>query len=180
MPVLHATMFVALVPAFLTTILLLAHLSGSGNWLSQILTPRRIRILIILLIVMMVVGDLLQYFSWARAPEFTTVLASRQISDDFSDEIVLGGAYAAVLGLENKIPGKLFFEIPLRENDYQQRVLESGLTHLAMESESIFGDIPINDVEMRKNAPEFVEHLELAHIYHVRGYTVNVYAISPD
>lgn len=175
---LHTIIFVAMVPAFLTSILILVHLTGSGQWLNSIVTRNRMRALVVILAAFLISGDLFQYASWARAPEYSIVSASRQIREDLGEGVVLGGAYAAVLGMENDYPGKVFFEIPLRNPDYQQRVLDSGLTHLAMEAESIFGDIPISDPLMRENAPEFVTHLRLSQTYYVRGYYVRVYEIK--
>jgi len=169
MPILHATLFAALIPGFIFTIIILAHLSGSGRWTNRVFTRRRIRYVLVLLVAILLLGDLIQY-----------VMASKQIRQDLGEDIVLGGAYSAVLGLENDYPGVVFFEIPLRNPEYQQKVLDSGLTHLVMESASVFGDIPINDEEMRKNAPEFVEQLDLVKRYYVRGYTINVYKIEPD
>jgi hypothetical protein len=180
MPILHATFFIALIAAFLFTIMILAHVSSSGRWANRIFTRRSIRIIVVLLIAILLFGDLIQYGMWAREPEYTAVFASKQIKEDFGDDIVLGGAYSAVLGLENDYPGVVFFEKPLRNLDFQQKILDSGLTHLVMESASVFGDIPINDEEMRKNAPEFVEQLDLTRTYYVRGYTIRVYKIEPE
>ena len=82
--------------------------------------------------------------------------------------------------MENDLPGILFFEKPLRDPGYQRRVLESDLTHIAMEAESIFGEIPINDQVMREHAPDFVDHLHLLETYYVRGYYVRVYEIEKE
>ncbi|HET6444950.1 MAG TPA: hypothetical protein VFI27_10275, partial [candidate division Zixibacteria bacterium] len=180
MPILQATMFVALVPAILATFFILVLLSSSGDWLNKLYSRRRLGYIVVVLIAILIAGDLFQYLSWAQEPEYSIVEASRQFKEDFGDEAVLGGAYAAILGLENDNPGQLFFEIPLRSPEFQQKVLDSGLTHLAMESSSIFGDIPINDVEMRKNASEFVKNLHLIQTYYVRGYFVRVYEIERD
>ena len=178
MPTLHSIMYAALVLGLLLTFLTLVHVSGSGEWLNSILTHGRLRFLVAILVVVLISGDLLQYAAWARAPKYSIVSASRQIKEDFGEGVVLGGAYAAVLGIENDYPGILFFERPLRNPEYQQLVLNSGLTHLAMEAESIFGDIPINDQVMREHAPEFVSHLQLSKTYYVRGYYVRVYKIE--
>lgn len=178
LPILHTILFVALVIAFLITIPTLALVSGSGKRLNSLMTPGRLRFVALILMAILFFGDLYQYTAWARSPEYSIVAASRQIKEDFGDGVVLGGAYAAVLGMENDIPGILFFEKPLRSPDYQQQVLDSDLTHIAMESESIFGEIPINDQVMREHAPEFVDHLLLSKTYYVRGYTVRVYEIE--
>jgi hypothetical protein len=178
MPALHAIIFISLVPAFLITFLILAYVSGSGRWLNSFLSRVRLRIMIVFLMAVLISTDVIQYALWARSPEYSIVDASRQVREDFGEGVVLGGAYAAVLGLENDYPGIVFFEEPLRNPGYQQRVVDSELTHLAMEAESIFGDIPINDQVMRENVPEFYEHLELANTYYVRGYYVKVYKIE--
>ncbi len=178
MPVLRSIMFFALVLAFLATLPTIALVSGSGRRLNTLLTPGRLRFVVIFLIAILFLGDLFQYAAWARSPDYSIVAASRQIKEDFGDSVVLGGAYAAVLGMENDLPGILFFEQPLRNPGYQQRVLESELTHIAMEAKSIFGEIPINDQEMRKHAPEFVDHLQQIETYYVRGYYVRVYEIE--
>lgn len=178
LPTLHIILVVALVIAFLTTIPMIAVVSGSGKRLNALLAPGRLRFVVVILIAILFLGDLYQYTAWARSPEYSIVVASRQIKEDLGSDIVLGGAYAAVLGMENDIPGILFFEKPLRNPEYQQRVLDSDLTHIAMEAESIFGEIPINDQVMREHAPEFVDHLQLLKTYFVRGYYVRVYEIG--
>jgi hypothetical protein len=178
MPTLHSIMFTTLILALFATFLTLIHLSGSGQWLNSLLTRDRIRILVLFLVAAQISGDLLQYSAWARAPEYSIVAASRQIKEDMGEGVVLGGAYAAVLGMENDYPGILFFEDRLRNPEFQQRVLKSGMTHIAMEAESVFGDIPINDQLMREHAPEFVSHLQLSQTYYVRGYYVKVYEIE--
>jgi len=116
-----------------------------------------------------------QYLHWAREPQFSIVEASRQIERDLDSDAVLGGPYAYVLALENKLPAVRFFtHMP---PDVVQNL---PFTHLVVESDSLLENGPFNDEIMYQRYPELMARTELIHTYTLRGYLVRTYAVLQE
>jgi hypothetical protein len=113
-----------------------------------------------------------QYLNWARAPEYSMVVASQQIESVLGEEAVLGGPYAHVLTLENRLPTILFYG-----QTSEERLSRLKFTHLAVEADSLLGNGPFNDEKMYALHPELMQRSQLVTTYTLRGYLVKLYAI---
>lgn len=121
-------------------------------------------------------GDLYQYWAWAKDPHFSIIEASHQISQDLGQEAVLGGAYAYVLALENEIPAVTFYTY---NTNIPPQTLDSKITHLAVDADSLLKDAPFNEEGLYKIYPETMKRAKLLKTYLLRGYLVKLYEIKP-
>ncbi len=130
--------------------------------------------LAILLLSFTLIGDLYQYGSWARSPQFTLLNASRQVAQDVGPGAVLGGAYASALSLENTLPTFLFYSF-----EDPAQIMKTRFTHLALEADNTWHIGPFNDHEMRQKFPELMNRAKLIKTYTLRGYLVRLYEVQP-
>jgi len=107
-------------------------LQNPGKRLS--LPPRHIRSWIALgFVISVIIANGSQYLLWATEPQFSIVEASGQLEQDLGPGAVLGGPYAVVLAVGNRVPTLSFNP---RLSDEELSAL--GITHLAMWSTSDF------------------------------------------
>jgi hypothetical protein len=175
LPILFAILIVVLL---LTLACILAFVGwlGTGKRLNLAFPSSAARGLIALILVSAIaLGDLYQYWSWARAPEFTIIEASRQISRDLGADAFLGGPYAHVLTLQNDLPAVTFYTY---NTNVPQGALDPQITHLAVDADSLLKDGPFNEEGLYKIYPEDMKHARLLKTYTLRGYLVKLFRIE--
>lgn len=175
LPILFAILIVALVLALIGIFAFVIWL-GAGKRVDLALPSRAVRAWIMLILVAAIVlGDLYQYWTWARAPEFTIIEASRHISRDLGADTVLGGPYAYVLSLENSLAAKPFYTYNI---NVPPDTLDPQITHVAVDADSVLKDGPFNEEGLYKIYAEDMEHATLLQSYVLRGYLVKLYQIE--
>jgi 4-amino-4-deoxy-L-arabinose transferase-like glycosyltransferase len=163
---------VGLVLGLATTLVFLWQ-SSHRRGLRVQLPPRELRLgLAILIVTSGMLIDAGQYVAWAHSPQFSILEASRQLEDDLGKGTILGGPYAYVLAIENRLPAILFYT-----NTPDEVVAAMPFTHLLVESDSLLENGPFNDQTFREDLPDLMQHTKLVRTYVLRGYTVKVYAV---
>lgn len=175
LPILFVLLIGALLLALVGTLAFVGWL-GKGRRVDLALPSPAARAGIALALVgAIVLGDLYQYWTWARAPEFTIVAASRQISRDLGGGAFLGGPYAYVLAMENNLPALPFYTyLP----NLPPQTLEPQITHVAVDADSVLKDGPFNEEGLFRIYAEDMKHAPLLKSYTLRGYLVNLYQIK--
>lgn len=177
LPLLFALLIVSLVVTMLATLTIIWRL-GANQRTHLTLPPPATRSLIALLLVAVIaLGDLYQYWDWAKDPHFSIVAASRQITQDVGQNAFLGGSYAYVLALENDLRAKPYYTTLYSSVGAQ--VSDPQVTHLVLDADSVLKDAPFNDERMHELFPEYMKHAKLLKTYTLRGYLIKVYAIEP-
>ena len=178
-PLLFQIFFIALLLGFITVFILLWLILHRQQHEIVWVNPLNKKAIIYALIGFLLIGDLFQYGLWARDPQFTIVETSRHLQQDLGENVVLGGAYANVLTIENDVPAYLFYGNSFESrSEIRTQIRDVGVTHIAMESDSIFGDGAFNDAKVYELYPEFAEQVKLVKTYVVRGYVVKVYELE--
>lgn len=175
LPILFAVLIGALLLALVGVLAFVGWLERRKQT-SPVLPSPAVRALIaFILIVAITLSDLYQYWSWARATEFTIVEASRQISRELGADAFLGGSYAYVLALENDLPALPFYTY---NTDVPQSTFDPQITHVAVDADSVLKDGPFNEEGLYKLYPEDMKHATLLKTYTLRGYLVKLFHIE--
>jgi len=140
-------------------------LQNPGKRLS--LPPRHIRSWIALgFVISVIIANGSQYLLWATEPQFSIVEASGQLEQDLGPGAVLGGPYAVVLAVGNRVPTLSFNP---RLSDEELSAL--GITHLAMWSTSDFYK------RMREEHADLLQRAQIVRIYTLRRDPFTIYKI---
>ncbi|GIK41670.1 MAG: hypothetical protein BroJett011_55030 [Chloroflexota bacterium] len=175
LPILFALLIVSLFLA-LAGILAFIWWLGAGKRAHLRLPSPAVRGLIALLVVAAVVlGDLYQYWAWAKDPQFSIVEASHQITRDVGQKALLGGSYAYVLTLENDLPARPFYSY---NTNVPPGKIDPKITHIAVDADSVLKDAPFNEAGLYKIYPEDMKHAKFVKSYTLRGYLINLYEIE--
>jgi hypothetical protein len=138
-------------------------------------SPTARGLIALLAVVVIALGDLYQYWTWARDPQFSIIEASHQIAQDVGRKAVLGGSYAYVLTLENGLPALPFYSY---NTDVPQSTFDPKITHVVVDADSLLKDAPFNEEGLYKIYPEDMKHAKLVKSYTLRGYLINLYQIE--
>lgn len=175
LPILFVLLIGALLLAMVGTLAFVGWL-GKGRRVELALSSPVARAWIaLILIAAIALGDLYQYGAWAKAPEFTIVEASRQISRDLGADAFLGGPYAYVLALENDLPAQPFYTYI---TNVPPSTLDPQITHVVVDADSVLKDGPFNEEGLFKIYSEDMKHATLLKSYTLRGYLVNLYQLE--
>lgn len=175
LPILFALLIAALLLALVGTLTFVGWL-GKGKQAALVLPSQTARAWIALILVgAIALGDLYQYGFWARAPEFTIVETSRQISRDVGADAFLGGPYAYVLALENNLPALPFYTYLA---NVPPKTLDPQITHVVVDADSVLKDGPFNEEGLYKIYSEDMKRATLLKSYTLRGYLVNLYQLE--
>jgi hypothetical protein len=172
-------LFFALLPATLMTIAVLWWILQAKQT-SIPLPPIRTRVYIALFfIAASVSSDFYQYFTWARAPQFTLVQASRQIAHYLPESAVLGGPYANVLSLENRLSAYHFFLQEVHSPGLAEQWRNFEQLYLTLEAESLWASGDQDYLWMVERFPDLMQHARLAHSFDLRGEVIHIYEVKP-
>jgi hypothetical protein len=175
LPILFVVLIVSLFLA-LAGILTFVGWLGAGKRVDLILPSPAARGLIALLVVAAIaLGDLSQYWAWARDPQFSIIEASRQITRDVGQKAFLGGPYAYVLTLENDLPARPFYAY---NTNVSTGTIDPRITHVAVDADSLLKDAPFNEAGLYKIYPEDMKLAKRIKSYTLRGYLINLYQIE--
>jgi hypothetical protein len=173
LPVLFTLFALAMLPAIIGTMLFIWRVISIKQPyipLPGLTTRYRIAGLIIALILC---GDLYQYWYWMRDPQFSIVQTSRQVGEDIGPDGVLGGAYAAALALDNKLPVFIFFSF-----EDPAVISQFHFTHLALDADNTWHTDIFNDDRMYQQFPELMQRAKVVKVYTMWGYQVKLYKVE--
>lgn len=176
LPLLFTLLIVSLFAAILAIVAFLWWL-GASRRTRLTLPPVTRNLVALLLVALIALGDLYQYWSWAKDPQFSIVAASRRITEDVGQNAFLGGSYAYVLALENHLPATAYYATLY--GGLSVEAFNPQITHLVFDADSVLKDAPFNDERMHELFPEYMSRAKLFKTYMLRGYLIKVYHIEP-
>ncbi|MBE7550229.1 MAG: glycosyltransferase family 39 protein [Anaerolineales bacterium] len=175
LPILFAILIVSLFLALAGILAFIWWLGASKRTHLRLPSPAARGLIALLVITAIALGDLYQYWAWARGPQFSIIEASRQITLDVGQKALLGGSYAYVLTLENDLPAEPFYSY---NTDVPPSTIDPKITHIAVDADSVLKDAPFNEEGLYKIYPEDMKHAKFIKSYTLRGYLINLYQIE--
>lgn len=175
LPILFALLIVSLFLALAGILAFIWWLAAGKRVHLSLPSPAARGLIALLVVAAVVLGDLYQYWAWAKDPQFSIMEASRQITRDVGQKALLGGSYAYVLTLENDLPAQPFYSY---NTNVPVGTIDPKITHIAVDADSVLKDAPFNEEGLYKIYPEDMKHARLVKSYTLRGYLINLYEIE--